>query len=207
MSESGSLLPATSLLVPCTTVCDPSGHVAFRTVARQLTTMCRMAPPSRCPQMRREDPDHLWIPSTPRRRAGKGLGAPSAWSEEGRCGLKARHLNHLVGRHLWEAVPVSALIFFRNMDTSRPPGSMGLDVLPCPPLASTDSQSPTGDLHPGESPKHPLTVGPRRWRSRVESNSCSAVGRRGYRAVLEKPQPKKLQNTVTGVKGGIRYAG
>jgi hypothetical protein len=183
MSESGSLLPATSLLVPCTTVCDPSGHVAFRTVARQLTTMCRMAPQSRCPQMRREDPDHLWIPSTPRRRAGKGLGAPSAWSEEGRCGLKARHLNHLAGRHLWEAVPVSALIFFRNMDTSRPPGSMGLDVLPCPPLASTDSQSPTGDLHPGESP------------------------RRGYRAVLEKPQPKKLQNTVTGVKGEIRYAG
>jgi hypothetical protein len=164
MSESGSLLPATSLLVPCTTVCDPSGHVAFRTVARQLTTMCRMAPQSRCPQMRREDPDHLWIPSTPRRRAGKGLGAPSAWSEEGRCGLKARHLNHLVGRHLWEAVPVSALIFFRDMDTSRPPGSMGLDVLSCPfginrqpvpdggspsrrvPQTPSDSRSPTMEV-------------------------------------------------------------
>jgi hypothetical protein len=165
MSESGSLLPATSLLVPCTTVCDPSGHVAFRTVARQLTTMCRMAPQSRCPQMRREDPDHLWIPSTPRRRAGKGLGAPSAWSEEGRCGLKARHLNHLAGRHLWEAVPVSALIFFRNMDTSRPPGSMGLDVLPC--LWHQQTASPRRGISIQESP--PNTG------SRVETSSRSTA--------------------------------
>jgi hypothetical protein len=95
MSESGSLLAATSLLVPCKTACDPSGHVAFRIVARQLTTMCRMAPQSRCPQMQREDPDHLWILSTPRRRAGKGRGVPSTWSEEGRCGLKPTTLTTL----------------------------------------------------------------------------------------------------------------
>jgi hypothetical protein len=31
---SGAFLLATGLLVPCPTVCDPSGHVAIKTVAR-----------------------------------------------------------------------------------------------------------------------------------------------------------------------------
>jgi hypothetical protein len=95
MSEGGLFLPATSLLVPCPTVCEPSGYgVTFRTVARQIAAMCWMPPPTRCPE---------WIQTTTGYRRiftdelAKGLGVPSTWFlEEGQCGLKAATLTTLL---------------------------------------------------------------------------------------------------------------
>jgi hypothetical protein len=68
-------------------------------------------------------------------------------------------LEDTCGKRSGSVLSISSEIW---LDTSRPPRPMGPDALPCT-SASTDSQPPTGDLHLGESPENPLTVGPRRW--------------------------------------------
>jgi hypothetical protein len=149
---SGAFLLATYLLVPCPTVCGARRNQDSCPVTNKndVPDAAMDLMPSKC---------GAWIPTTAGYRRlyadelAKGLGVPSTWLEEGRCGLKARHLNNLDGIHLWEAVGLSAIKFFRE-NLKPAPQPMGPEASP----VKADIRSPTGDLHLGESPKNSRPV-------------------------------------------------
>jgi hypothetical protein len=149
--------------------CVPTSDLPARPMSNCLRPFGARRNQDSCPVTNNDVPDAAtdpmpskcgaWIQTTAGYRRlyadelAKGLGVPSTWSEEGRCGLKARHLNNLVGIHLWEAVGVSALEFLGETLKS-PPGPMGPDVSP----VTANVRPPTGDLHLGESPENSRPV-------------------------------------------------
>jgi hypothetical protein len=120
MSEGGLFLPATSLLVPCPTVCEPTfgvrRHLQDSCPANSSNVLDAATNP-----MSRMDSDYHWLPSNLHRRVSKGtwrtfhlvLGRGTVWPQS--C-----HINNLVGIHLWEVVGVSALNFLGDLDLTSP---------------------------------------------------------------------------------------